>query len=305
MKQSYMMLAVALVAGSAFAQWRPRAEPPPTPFTPAKLTPVSAAEFPELNIRNPETSIFLAAQYGTAKTDVVYFYLDSTRVGEVRDLVQAYAPGEGGLRPLGASRGSAAQLPGRGGETIRGREFRFRGLESLVGDAKFKTDLVLSSGFRQPDGLHLGAVVSMESPKGRAAYRTGVTLVEFVSMTAEGIKPVAVVNMPRFNVGAARFEPSRLNASLQLGSLPMVPGNGMGREIRVSLTETDGKRSAQQLRVQWREKDYIGAFTGESLANVAGRFRPGTTYDVSGELDLGPVFGVLTSESKFVMPEKN
>ena len=302
MKMTVMMLAAALAAESAFAQWRPRQEPPRTPYTPEKLAPLSAANFPDLNIRNPETSVFLAVQFGPALTDVIYFYLDSTRVGEVRDVVQAYAPGEGGLRALGASRGSAAELPGRGGEKIRGREFRFRGLESAVGDAKFKTDLVLSSGFRQPDGLHLGAAVSMESPTGRAAYRTGVTLVDFVSMTAEGIKPVAVVNMPRFNVGAARFEPSRLNASLQLGGLPMMPGSGMGREIRVTLTEADGKRATQQLRVPWKERAYIGGITGESLANVPGRFRPGTTYEVRGELNLGPIFGVLTSESTFQMP---
>ena len=305
MKLLPLLLAGGLAADSALAQWRPREEPPVTPFTPAKLAPLTAADFPGLEIRNPESAVFLAVQYGTAKTDTIYFYLDAQKFGEVRDVLHAFAPSTNGLRALGASRGSAAKLPAPSGEEpIRGREFRFRGLESRIGEAKFRTDLVLSSGYRKPDGLHLNAFVAMEGPKGRAEYRTGRTLVEYVSMNAEGIKPVALVNTPKFRVGPGKFEPSRVSASLVLDELPMLPGAGMGRDIRITIAEEGGKRAPQQMRVPWKAKEYIGSFPFEVLATVDARFRPGSTYKISAELDLGPVFGVVNAETDFRMPEK-
>ena len=296
-------LALSLVlVGGAFAQRRSeprergRFDPPPPP-------PLPAGAFVGIEQRSPETDVYLAIQYGARAADVLYLYLNSARTGVARDLLYIFARNDSGEFALKeTTRGSPITTPLRGGGgTVRGREFRIRGLESQLDDIRIRTDLTIVSGYRQWDILHLDAAVTMESPAGRSSHRVGGLLHPFVAITPHEIKPFAVIGTPRFRIGTGKFESSKLYASLNVGDLPMMPGAGMGRDVRAVLTETDGGRT-QQLRARWEDRPYLGIRPFETLVHLDARLRRGASYTVAGELDLGPIFGVAKAESAFTIP---
>jgi hypothetical protein len=272
-------------------------------FDPPPLPPRAAEAFAGIERRHPDTDVYLAIQYGTRPTDIVYLYLNSARTEDARDLLYLFAPDEQGLIALKEiSRGSPIATPARGGGgTVRGREFRIRGLESRVDDIRIRTDLTLISGYRQWDVLHLGAAVTMESPAGRSSHRIGGLLHPYVAIAPDGLKPLAVIGAPRFRAGPGKFDPSRLSASLAIGELPMMPGAGMGRDVRAVLTET-GSGRVQQIRARWEDRPYLGVRPFEILTSLEARIKRGASYTLSAEIDLGPIFGVVKSESAFTVP---
>jgi hypothetical protein len=272
-------------------------------FDPPPLPPRAANSFAEVEHRHPDTDVYLAIQYGTRPTDIIYLYLNSAKKEEARDILYLFAPDELGVITLKEKmRGSPISTPARGGSgMVRGREFRIRDLQSRVDDIRIGTDITLISGYRQWDVLHLDATVSMESPAGRSSYRVGGLLHPYVAIVPGELKPLAVIGTPRFRAGPSKFDPSRLSVSLAIGELPMMPGAGMGRDVRATLTET-GSGRVQQIRARWEDRPYLGVRPFEILTSLDARIKRGASYTLSAEIDLGPIFGVVKSESAFTAP---
>ncbi len=294
---------LALSIAGAFAQ-RPWGAPAQrSRFDPPAFTPPSGP-LPGIEERHPQSDVYFAVQYGAKPTDVVYLHLNAPRAETVRDVLNVFGPSDGGVRLIESPRGSPITSPLRDGAgTIRGREFRVRGLESQVDDVKFRTELIITSGHRQWDVIHLSANVQMESPAGRAAYRIGGRVHSFVGLTPGDMKAIPVVGQPRFRVGPGKFDPSRISASLTLGEFPVMPGAGMGRDVRAVLTEKESGRR-QQIRARWEDRPYLGLRPFEILAQLDANVKRGATYTLTGELDLGPVFGLATAETTFTAPTR-
>jgi len=301
-------MAGLLVAFTAAQAWErpPREKRAPSRFDAAPLPPVSSASFPDLQTRHPDTAIYVALQYGVGTNDVLYAYLDAAKPGDVRDLLQLYKPGTGGLTKVDTIRGDAAIYPLRGGGgTIRGREFRFRNLESTFDGARVLTDLVLASGHRQTDMLYVEAQVRLEHPAGRSAYRIGSVLHAYASLHPEQMKPIALFGEPRFRLTAGSLESERITASLTIAGLQAVPGDGMSKEIRAFVSEDGTDRKPQQLRIPYAERRFLGLGSFENLGSEPFKWRPGKTYKLKAELNLGPVLGVQTNETTVTTPPKS
>lgn len=288
----------------AEAQWqKPRREP--SPFDPPPLPPLSAASFPGLEVRDAATSVYLALQFGTGKADAVYLYLDAAKPGAVRDALQFFTPdAAGALARQAPLRGSGATYPQRGGGTIRGREFKLPLLETRLGDALIRCAVVLASGYRQPDQLHVDATVQMETPAGKAEYRLGGVPNSFMSPAPEGIKPLPIFGAPVLRAGPGEFDSSKLNLSLRLGEFPILPGKGMGREVLVWLADAAQPLPQRPMRVRWEDRPVLGLRPHETLASVPARLREGANYHYRAELDMGPLFGVLTNGGTFRVESK-
>ena len=304
-----LAIAGLLVAFTSTQAWErpPREKRAPSRFDAAPLQPVSSASFPDLQTRHPDTAIFDAIQYGIGTNDVLYAHLDAAKAGEVRDVLQLYKPGEGGLVKSGVMRGDAVMYPlrGGGGQMIRGREFRFRNLESSFDGARVLTDLILARGHRQADRLYVEAQVRMEHPAGRSSYRIGSVLHAHASLHAEQMKPIALFGEPRFRLTAGSLESERITASLTIAGLQAVPGDGMSKEIRAFVSEDGTDRKPQQVRIPYAERRFLGIGTFENLGSESFKWRPGKTYTLKAELNLGPVFGVQTNETTVTTPPKS
>lgn len=302
-------LALAMVmAGVAIAQ-QPIESAPRRRFEPrprGRFDPVPpilpSAPLPGAEPRHPHTDVYLAIQYGVRREDVVYLHLNSPKAQTARDLLRVYRPTTNGIELIETPRGTAENFLSRvGSGLVRGRVFRLKTLDTSVDEVRIRSDLTLVSGYRQWDALVLDAVVTMESPAGRASYRVGGSLHSYVALAPSEMKPLGVVAQPRFRVGPGKFDAANLYASLILGDLPMMPGAGMGREVRVTLTES-GTGRVRNLRARWEERPYLGIRPFETLTRIDVALRPGTSYQVRGELDLGAVFGTLISETVFTVP---
>lgn len=306
--KSRRLLVIALGASLALSGrvLGQRPDRQPGRFEAPPLPALAADSFPGLEVRDRTSLAFMALRYGTGAYDTLYFVLDAPTSNAVRDLLQVYAPGPNGLERREVNRGSGATFPQRGGGgVIRGREFKLRNVESTFGPARLRYDLVLSSGFREKDQLHLDARVGMEAPAGRAAYRIGGLLHSYVSPTAEGIKPLALFGEPSLRVGPGEFERDRLTASLSIGGLPVLPGAGMGRNVLVWLAQEGAAPPTRPLRIRWDDRPVLGIRPRETLGSESVRWREGVAYQVRAELDMGPVFGVVTHLNTFRAPSKN
>lgn len=293
-------LVVALASAiSAEAQWR-KPERAPSIFDPQPLPALSAGSFPGLEVRNEISSLYLALQYGTGKTDVVYLYLDAPKPDTVRDILQLYVPGPAGLERREPIRGSGATYPMRGGGgTIRGREFKLPLLETHYNDIRVRCAVVLASGFRETEQLHLDATVLMEAPPRRAQYRIGGLLHTYVSPTPDGIKPLSIFGEPRLRAGPGDFDRNKMSVSLRMGDLPVLPGNGMGKDIQVWLAPVGDPLPQRPMRIRWQDRPALGIRPHESLASEPARWREGVTYQYRAELDMGPLFGIVTNSGTF------
>lgn len=292
---------LTLSTGLADAQPRNSSRPPSGPFTPEPAIRPSAP-FPEAKQRHPPSDVYLAVQYGFHSTEVLYLYLSARRANEVRDQLQIFAPRNGAFELIDSPAGKLATFPLKGGSgTIRGREFRIQNLESKFDGVTFRTDLTVTSGYRLWDVIHVSAEVTMQSQTGRAAYRVGGLVHSYVGLSPMEAKPFAVVGMPRFRIGPGKFDVGRLYASLTLGDLPVLPGDGMGREVRASIKEAGSDR-VRTTRARWEDRPYLGIRPFETLALLEFDARSGKEYEVEASLDLGPVFGTATAHTRFTAP---
>lgn len=273
-------------------------------FDPPAFTPPSGP-LPGVQERHPQSDVYFAVQYGVKPSEVVYLHLNAPRGETVRDILSVFAPGEGAVRLIESPRGSPVTLPLRGGGgTIRGREFRLRGLTSQVEEVTFRTEITITSGYRQWDVIHFNAFVQMESPAGRAAYRVGGLVHSYVGLTPAEMKAIPAIGQPRFRAGPGKFDATRISASLTVGELPMMPGAGMGRDIRALLTDAASGRK-QQIRARWEDRPYLGIRPFEILAPLDANLKRGATYTLTAELDLGPIFGMAKAESTFTVPTRD
>lgn len=301
----WLVFGLGCLWAASFAGAQPRqAKAEPGRFTPAPAL-VPTSPFPDVEQRHPPSDIYMAIQYGFKSDEVLYLYLNAPRANEVRDVLHVYVVRDGRIERTNTLRGSSATFREKGGSgMVRGREFRIRNLESKIDDVTFRTDLTVISGFRQWDIIHVTADVTVMSPAGRASYRVGGLVHPFVGLTPTEVKPFAVVGMPKFRIGAGKFDPDRLYASLTLGDLPVLPGAGMGRAVQATVTEVNQGKS-RPLRAQWEDRPYLGLRPFETLAHLEVKGKKGATYEVKAELDLGPVFGVAKDETRFTMPAES
>ncbi len=276
-------------------------------FAAAATPPVTDASFTGLTLRTPASALYTAFQIGTGATDVIYAVLEAPKMGAVRDTAHLYRYISNRLVRGETVRGAGISTPGifDPNKRFRGREFRFRNLQSRFEDGRAVTELNLVSGYRDVEIFHVGATVLLETPRGRSAYRIGKEFPALGGPSAAGLTPVNLLAQPSFSVRVLSIDDFKLNASMSAGGMSAEPALGSGRDVRAFMNVKGvTNRPPQTLRIRWQPQERLGVAHVDLLFSEKLKVRHDTEYELRALLDLGPVLGVFTSNVAFSGPAR-
>ena len=177
----------------------------------------------------------------------------------------------------------------RRGKTVEFKPFK---LDDLYGDTLVQLRLQFIG---EGADLDLDAECLVRHQGGRTARFTLLGGLPAFLGTRAHLEPDPLLGPLRLRLTLDhRSTPPSVSGVIRMNKFSLLPGNGMDRRLRVTVTDADGRvRVKKRLKPDSRRRGYF-RYTPRRP------FRPGDTYLGSAAIDLGPVLGPLRTEVRLV-----
>lgn len=259
---------------------------------------LNASDFPNFTPSNPEEAKYVGLQYGPRAQDVVYIALDIEDSGElpksiaVRNFGQARIRGD--IYSLTPRRTSVRNHLD---ERVNVLSARLQTLNSSFGSVQIETEIDLVSGFGDAYRLHVFAENELTIGSERQSFGVGGQI--FAKMTS-GQGEIPVIRLFAEPVLRVQTRPFVIIGALNMDDWYLVPGRGMDRSVKLTISDEDG-RVIETLNHSWDRTVMYTPPRGSAGLQPWKRpdaLRETGTYVISSEIDLGSVFGKLQRERK-------
>ncbi len=254
---------------------------------------ISSGQIPNLQLRTPNSTMYMGLQYGPTKKDVIYMIFDRKSAQETPDTLLVYSPGNPAYT-------NAARLGGfkKGSGDARVMSFKKFRINSRFG--LVATDYDIECGYAEGQTNSVTVTISVELTKGNVKNRFVLSGPVSDLVQGDGIINVkGLLDIPVLWVGLDLTTGSpRLVGNLNMSHLKMAPKEGI--ENRVSVTVIDEKGDVVD-----RESVKLDESTFNQPYGIVcdlGKIEPGKTYIAKAAIDLGPFIGPAVFEEKFTMP---
>ena len=280
----------------------PASAPPPTAtksmliFDQAQyenVDPISANQFPSLQLRAPNLATYLGLQYGARKSDVVYLALDTKGPEEPLDVLYVYSPSIAAYTTPLKITGFKKNV----GDT-RIVSFKKFKLASQFGQitTDFEVECMGAGTLSNQVTLSIAAALSKDEVKSK--FQLVGQMVNLVQ--GDGVINVSgILDLPvlwvSLDITAGQLS---LVGNLNMAHLKIVPKEGMDNRVNIVITSDKGEavqREAVRLDEATASQKYSVVCPLKKLA-------AGQTYVVRASIDLGPFFGPSSFEDKITLP---
>lgn len=254
---------------------------------------ISSSQIPNLQLRTPNSAMYMGLQYGPTKKDVVYMIFDPKSAQETPDTLLVYSPAN-------PAYSNAVRIGGfkKGSGDSRAMSFKKFKLNSRFG--LVMTDYEIECGYSEGQTSSITVTISVDLYKGNAKTRFLLSGPISDLIQGDGIINVkGLLDLPVLWVGLDLTTGApRLVGNLNMSHLKLAPKEGM--ENRVSITVIDDKGEVTQREsIKLDESAFSQPY---GIACELKRLEPGKTYVVKTAIDLGPYIGPSVFEEKITIP---
>ncbi len=261
-------------------------------ITYAQPAPLEASSFPNASFRNLDYASFIAFQYGTSATDVLYMAFDAPGPSDMADILYVFSPGA-------AEFAKTVQIKGfkRGSGADRRCTYRKIRVQAVYGKTPAVIEFEPETGGIGTNELFLTINVDLNRDRTRSNFDLARRFTD-LQHGAGVIAVHGILDMPNLWVGARTSGGSaEALLLLSMSNMPLIPRDGMDTRAALTVTGDAGE-------VVYRDSVKMNLFPPplDGIAAPLRRVTAGKTYSLTATMNLGPFLGNAEASGQFVMP---
>jgi len=253
-----------------------------------------AGGLPEsIKLRQPDDAKFMLIQYGPKSGEVLYVVLDPPGPQVVADAAYVWSPSLTGFqiprrvvgkpRTMKDAKAFVMEIP----------------VSTLFGDLGVRGTIQVISGVQEWWLLFVAGNFELVKAGKSSSFQVGGYMNDFaVAMSdMQTAKPIQLLTDFLFRV-ETHAESGLTSCVFKMGSFNFIPGRNMKNEIVVKIDDEKGNKAEDH---KWKVDDdhLLKAGHDTYFMFVPKALKSGTKYTSRATIDLGPIFGVKSSETTF------